>query len=120
MTEQRTHSDETQTDEEEDDVEAVTHSTIEGRDEASRHADVLAEDDAERYGLRDRDLRAAAHASVIDDWTQYHEERPPEIRFEVWVDPFSQAEPRNEMEERFLKRRRIRERTLVWKYGDRE
>lgn len=118
VTEQRTRDDETQTPSEEDDVEAVTHTTSCGRDEAAIHADVIAEDDERRYGLRERDLRAAAHASVLEDWTEYGKERPPQIRFEIWVDPFSRAEPVNEMEERFLKTVKIRERTIRWKQGE--
>jgi len=46
VTEQTRTPDETQTPTEDadDDVEQITHTTIEGRDEASRHADALAED----------------------------------------------------------------------------
>lgn len=119
MTEQRTQSDETQTPSNvDDDVEEATHSTSCERDEADLHADVLAEDDVERYAQKERDLRAGAHPSVPKDWTQHHEDRPPEIHFEVCVHPFSQAEPVNEMEERLLKTVRIREGTIRWTRGD--
>jgi hypothetical protein len=117
---EQAHADENQSQSDDEDVEEVTHttSTRQGRDEAALHADALAEDDAERYGLRDRDIRAAAHASVLEDWKGHGEERPPEIRFEIWVDPFSRMEPANEMEKWFLQTVRIHERTIRWKQGD--
>lgn len=115
--EQQRTCDETET-VDDDAVEEVTHTTKQGQNEASRIADVLAERDAEEHALHQRDLRAAAHASVMEDWTEHGTERPPKIRFELWVDPFSQAEPANEAERRFLKTRRIRERTLSLTRGD--
>lgn len=117
MTEQQRSRDETETPEE-DDVEVATHTTPNGRDEAALHADVLAEEDAERYGLRKRDLRAAAHASVMEDWTENHDDRPSAIRPEVWIDPFTPATPINETERRFLRERSIRERSLAQKRGE--
>lgn len=118
MTEQQRSRDETETPSEEDEVEAVTHTTPNGRDEAALHADTLAEEDAERYGLRKRDLRVAAHESVMEDWAENHDDKPAAIRPVVWLDPFTPATPINETERRFLHERRGRERTLAHKRGE--
>ena len=85
---------------------------------SSRVADRIAEEEAEEHALRGRDLRAAAHASVLEDWTECHEDRPAAIRPEVWVDPFSRATPINDTEARFLATVRIRERVIVWKQSE--
>jgi len=100
----------------EDDVEEVTHTTIEGRDESSRAADALAE---ERDRSREREFAAQvrAHESVIDDWTEHHSDRPDDVREAVWLDPLFEPEDPSEAEHRFVKTRKIRRRTLEWR-GD--
>lgn len=47
-----------------------------------------------------------AHESAVDEWTQHRDERPADIREEVWRDPlYSPVEPANAVEARFLETR---------------
>jgi hypothetical protein len=82
--------------------------------EASRVADGLVE---ERDRSREREFATRAHESVIDDCTEHHDDRPDDVREEVWLDPLHEPSDPSEAEERFLQTRKIRRRPLEWK-GD--
>jgi hypothetical protein len=87
-----------------------------GQQEASRVADGLVE---ERDRSREREFAAQvrAHESVIDDWTEHHDDRPDDVRAEVWFDPLHEPSNPTDAEKRFLQMRKIRRRTLEWR-GD--
>jgi hypothetical protein len=76
-----------------------------------------AERQKERDGVYARDRRVVAHASVLEDWTEHHDERPEDVRREVWVDPFFEPVNPTHPERRFVQTRRIRQRTLRWRGG---
>jgi hypothetical protein len=87
-----------------------------GRNLSSWVADRIAEKE-ERPREDEFEACVQAHESVVDDWTEHHDDRPDGVRERVWLDPLYEPVNPTETEKRFVKKRKIRRRTLEWR-GD--
>lgn len=99
-----------------DAVAAQTHTTG-----CSCHVDAVRQ---EKRRKRDRQEGVAvfgriveAHESVKEDWKEYHDRRPDDVREAVWFDPLYTPTNPTEKEQKFIKTRRIRRRNLRFERG---